>query len=74
MYLIKVMSRAPFDKQNHAKVPLLPYAKSKAIDCVNSRIYKHYQSVNGLDSDQFIGPDLGPICLQKLSTEEKSHR
>ena len=30
---------------------------------------------NGLDPDQdrhFVGPDLGPICLQRLSEDDKS--
>ena len=32
---------------------------------------------NGLDPDQHrhtVGPDLGPICLQRLSTDDKSRR
>ena len=32
---------------------------------------------NGLDPDQdrhFVGPDLGPNCLQRLSADDKSHR
>ena len=31
---------------------------------------------NGLDADQglcYVGPDLGPNCLQRLSTDDKSH-
>ena len=31
---------------------------------------------NSLDPDQdrhFVGPDLGPNCLQKCSADEKSH-
>ena len=32
---------------------------------------------NSLDPDQarhFVGPDLGPNCLQRLSADDKSHR
>ena len=32
---------------------------------------------NGLDPNQdghFVGPDLGPRCLQRLSAEDKSRR
>ena len=32
---------------------------------------------NNLDLDQdrhFVGPDLGPNCLQRLSADEKSHK
>ena len=32
---------------------------------------------NGLDPDQelhFVGPDLSPNCLQRLSAEDESHR
>ena len=34
----------------------------------------HYESVNSVDPDQdrhSAGPDLGPICLQKLSADYK---
>ena len=32
---------------------------------------------NGLDPDQdrhYVGPDLGPKCLQRISADDKSHR
>ena len=35
---------------------------------------EHYQSVKQLDPDQdrhFVGPDLGPNCLQRLSADGK---
>ena len=35
---------------------------------------EHYQCVNSLDPDQnqhFVGPDLGPNCLQRLSADNK---
>ena len=37
--------------------------------------HEHYQVSNPLDPDQdlhFVGPDLGPNCLQRLSTDDKS--
>ena len=39
------------------------------------KFQEHYQSVNGLDPDQdllSVGPDMGPNCLQRLSTDVKS--
>ena len=36
-------------------------------------IQDHYQCQNSLDPDQdgsFIGPDLGPNCLQRLSADD----
>ena len=38
-------------------------------------LQEHYQrETNSLDPDQdwhFVGPDLGPYCLQKLSIDDK---
>ena len=39
--------------------------------------YQEHRVANGLDPDQdrhFVGPDLGPNCLQSLSADDKSHR
>ena len=36
-----------------------------------------FREPNGLDPDQdrrFVGPDLGPNCLQRLSADDKSRR
>ena len=38
---------------------------------------KFFRVSNSLDPDQdqhFVGPDLGPNCLQRLSADDKSHR
>ena len=45
------------------------------IDFLKKIIQENYQSVsNGLETDQdrhHVGPDLGPNCLQKLTTDSK---
>ena len=38
---------------------------------------ENYQSVIRLDPDQdrhSVGPDLSPKCLQRLNSDDKSHR
>ena len=35
-----------------------------------------FRVLNGLDPDHdwyFVGPDLGPNCLQRLSADDKQH-